>query len=567
MPAATERKQEPVEQSKPVEQPRVTEKPTPVDQPKAVEQPKPIQPSIPVEEPKPAEQEQAIPVEHSRPTEQPKPAESSQSIQQPLPVHFVDVGAVQQKTQETSEIAGPSSAPLLRHETEMNTDVDANVGADDDIVPPSADNIEDDDTPLLAHEITPSASKVQTEEAEDSMDDEPSHYDEEKPNTDAELDEDDGVPLMRHETSPRAPAVEQFEQNSPLLRHETSPQNFATTADDNIAPLLRHESMSPEDDRSRSTRQTSAASSRSQDQNDDVVLEKLPTDHAAILQHLRRASLRHDDEEATDIPSSSLHRSISNASQGSANPLGAINETEEEMDTPKVEELDDHHVQETIQPVVQKQTVEPHVTHTVVPIHEVHHNAASHHATSAFPAVSMAEFKKAGGVLTGGEERYNKFEGEPKSMMGEVMNDSAPVLAEAVAERDGKLDQLISDRFEDQTAPTYHVQKHSHKHQQSHTGPIELLTPPMTPDMRESDLVEEERFQPFPSAASEPTKHIQSADEQQDEIVKKDTPKFESMEIDEQSNKARSIFATIKELFLGLGTWFAGLLGGTGRAT
>lgn len=30
-----------------------------------------------------------------------------------------------------------------------------------------------------------------------------------------------------------------------------------------------------------------------------------------------------------------------------------------------------HHVHETIQPVVQKETIEPHVVHTVVPIHEV----------------------------------------------------------------------------------------------------------------------------------------------------------------------------------------------------
>lgn len=79
-----------------------------------------------------------------------------------------------------------------------------------------------------------------------------------------------------------------------------------------------------------------------------------------------------------------------------------------------------HHVHETIQPVVQREVIEPHVTHTVVPIHEVHHNAASHHAASALPAVSMAEFKKAGGTLTGREERYDGFEGEPKSMMGKV---------------------------------------------------------------------------------------------------------------------------------------------------
>lgn len=404
MPAAIEHKQETTEQSKAVEEPAL------VDQAKSAE---------------------SSTVEHTKPTEQPKPVESLQPAEQPLPVQFVDVGSIQQKAPDTT-----SSAPLLRHETELEADADADVGADDattqnDMGTPSADTTEDDDAPLFAHESTLSASMVQPEVEEDLMDDEPSHYDEQKQNTHADLDEDDGVPLMRHETSPRAPAVEQFEQNSPLLRHETSPSDFAT-ANENSAPLLRHESMSPENDRSHSDRRISAASS-------------------------------------------------------AANTLGAINESEEETETPKPEDVDSS-------------------------------------------------------------------------------NDSASVFVEAVAERDGKLHQLISDRFEAQTAPTYHIHKHSHKHQQSHTGPIELLTPPMTPDMRESDLVEEERFQPFPAAVSE-AKDIPSVTEDQDEIVKKVSPKFESMEIDEQSDKAKSIFVTIKELFLGLGTWFAGLLGGPARAT
>lgn len=77
-----------------------------------------------------------------------------------------------------------------------------------------------------------------------------------------------------------------------------------------------------------------------------------------------------------------------------------------------------HHVHETIQPVVQRQTIEPHVVHTTVPIHEVHHNAAQHHSTSALPAVSMADFKKQGGVLSGREERYDGFQGEPRSVGG-----------------------------------------------------------------------------------------------------------------------------------------------------
>lgn len=75
-------------------------------------------------------------------------------------------------------------------------------------------------------------------------------------------------------------------------------------------------------------------------------------------------------------------------------------------------------VLQTIQPVVQKETIQPSVVHTTIPIHEIHQNEAKHHAASALPAVSMADFKKQGGSLQGREERYDGFEGEPKAVGG-----------------------------------------------------------------------------------------------------------------------------------------------------
>ncbi|KAF2996623.1 hypothetical protein E8E13_002078 [Curvularia kusanoi] len=75
-----------------------------------------------------------------------------------------------------------------------------------------------------------------------------------------------------------------------------------------------------------------------------------------------------------------------------------------------------HHIHETIQPVVQKETIQPNVVHTTVPIHEVHHNKATHHNTTALPAMTMDEFKNKGGSLTGREERYDAFEGVPKNI-------------------------------------------------------------------------------------------------------------------------------------------------------
>jgi len=75
-----------------------------------------------------------------------------------------------------------------------------------------------------------------------------------------------------------------------------------------------------------------------------------------------------------------------------------------------------HHIHETIQPVIQKETVQGHVVHTTVPVHEVHHNEAKHHSASALPAVSMDEFKRSGGSLTGREKRTDAFDGEPRAV-------------------------------------------------------------------------------------------------------------------------------------------------------
>lgn len=77
-----------------------------------------------------------------------------------------------------------------------------------------------------------------------------------------------------------------------------------------------------------------------------------------------------------------------------------------------------HHVHENIQPVIQKETIQPSVVHTTIPVHEVHQNEAKHHTASALPAMSIDEFKRNGGSLSGREERRDHFMGEPKSVGG-----------------------------------------------------------------------------------------------------------------------------------------------------
>ena len=75
---------------------------------------------------------------------------------------------------------------------------------------------------------------------------------------------------------------------------------------------------------------------------------------------------------------------------------------------------------ETVQPLIQKEVIQPEVIHTTVPVHEVHHYAASHHPTTTLPAVSMDEFKrnKGGklGAVGGAERRVHEFEGCPQTV-------------------------------------------------------------------------------------------------------------------------------------------------------
>lgn len=77
-----------------------------------------------------------------------------------------------------------------------------------------------------------------------------------------------------------------------------------------------------------------------------------------------------------------------------------------------------HNVHEVIQPVVNRETVEPHVVHSINKVHEHHENPAQVHQTSTLPAMNMADFRGHGGSLTGRETRTEGFAGEPHRIGG-----------------------------------------------------------------------------------------------------------------------------------------------------
>jgi len=140
--------------------------------------------------------------------------------------------------------------------------------------------------------------------------------------------------------------------------------------------------------------------------------EVLPETHTAKLGGVQHREFDHRDHE-------SVKRNLIQDQAQYKNERVVEGTTQSRSVAPTVGgEHVHHHIHETIQPVVQKETIQPNVVHTTVPIHEVHHNKATHHDTTALPAITMDEFKQKGGSLTGREERYDEFEGVPKNIGG-----------------------------------------------------------------------------------------------------------------------------------------------------
>jgi len=87
-----------------------------------------------------------------------------------------------------------------------------------------------------------------------------------------------------------------------------------------------------------------------------------------------------------------------------------------------------HHVHETIQPVVQKETIAPTTVHTTVPIHEKIHEAPIVHESTTLPTVTLDEFKtKIGGAHShkDGNHHHQFYQGEPRIGGGQTTTTGA----------------------------------------------------------------------------------------------------------------------------------------------
>ncbi|TQS32860.1 hypothetical protein Golomagni_06811 [Golovinomyces magnicellulatus] len=84
-----------------------------------------------------------------------------------------------------------------------------------------------------------------------------------------------------------------------------------------------------------------------------------------------------------------------------------------------------HHVHQHVQPVIQKEVVQPEVVHTTIPVHEVHNEAPVHHETTTLPAKTLDEFKGSARGTHGSNVRtVNEFDGCPVAKEKGLRGDS-----------------------------------------------------------------------------------------------------------------------------------------------
>ncbi|RAR07098.1 hypothetical protein DDE82_003040 [Stemphylium lycopersici] len=187
-----------------------------------------------------------------------------------------------------------------------------------------------------------------------------------------------------------------------------------TTVHEAVAPAVQHEVVKPHVHEEINTAVDKEVHQDHYHRTVQPVQDRdvLPEAHTAKLGAVQHREFDHRDADATK-------RALVDDQARFADERRIDDTTHSQSVAPTVGgEHVHHHIHETIQPVVQKETIQPNVVHTTVPIHEVHHNKATHHDTTALPAMTMEQFKAKGGSLTGREERYDEFEGVPKNIGG-----------------------------------------------------------------------------------------------------------------------------------------------------
>lgn len=102
---------------------------------------------------------------------------------------------------------------------------------------------------------------------------------------------------------------------------------------------------------------------------------------------------------------------------------GAVEKSGEHVGT-ALNEHQHHHIHETVQPVVQRETVDPTVVHKTKAVHERVEDAPIVHEVTTLPTISADKYAKNKSSLEGEGEHCSTFEGAPQ-VAGQSSNVSA----------------------------------------------------------------------------------------------------------------------------------------------
>ncbi|KAI2602774.1 hypothetical protein GGR54DRAFT_467503 [Hypoxylon sp. NC1633] len=187
-----------------------------------------------------------------------------------------------------------------------------------------------------------------------------------------------------------------------------------TTVHESVEPAVKRETVKPTEHENINTAVDKEVHQDHYHRTVQPVKDKeiLPETHQHKIGDVQHRQYDHRDHENTK-------RALAAENQNYKDERVIQETTRTQSHAPTVQgEHVHHHVHETVQPVLHKETIQPNVVHTTVPIHETHHNSAQHHTTTSLPPVSMEDYKRHGGAMSGEKERFDAFEGEPRTIRG-----------------------------------------------------------------------------------------------------------------------------------------------------
>ncbi|ROV99183.1 hypothetical protein VPNG_08235 [Cytospora leucostoma] len=140
--------------------------------------------------------------------------------------------------------------------------------------------------------------------------------------------------------------------------------------------------------------------------------EVLPEKHSHINEGTEHKEFRHGDHEHINAQLAE-ERARLNLTENTRE-VASTTRTQAEAPTAQGEHVH-HHVHEHVQPVIEKDVIQPHVVHRTKGVHEVHHVEPQVHSATTLPPVTIDEFRRQGGHLDGETHvRRDEFRGDPR---------------------------------------------------------------------------------------------------------------------------------------------------------